>query len=526
MIRKAFIVLVVLQGACSSTGPDRPESYHGPAFTLNARFVDLPMGEISSAEVDLSAVDYGALRDDQQSEVRQVYVEALSLSPLVGASAQLDFAAVAGILPQLQEGTFYGELRFFRLTAELQVPIGPDQWSFIGPWSPRGYDLVHAQIPATFSPYGPSGPAVTFPKGYSWLRRTCGTAPGMIEMTVVSTDEAVDFYDVEVSDQALAEGCGAIVPAADLGTRISFDRAQSLVWSADGGSIYYVAPADPQDPSQSVSLRQLQLADAATSEVIVIPLGQGLQSDSTGQLYIGNGGNLFRVDTSSTPAALVSIPIRSDAVLSSDGRWLAYYASTPGVNGVRVWDIQSDADLTSVDGSFLGWSPDSRLAYLSWSATPTFNVLSPAALGQPMTYGTIGNSSPTVVWSAGGPLLAQRPFDWSIQSGYIPACSACFGLNLQDPVSGTTRPVLDASAGMIDIVPTPPVLGFMLVWARTCLGLYNTVCSYSLIRVDLTDATARTVAVSASELPVAVSPDYRRVAIAASSGIYVKSLTQ
>ena len=79
---------------------------------------------------------------------------------------------------------------------------------------------------------------------------------------------------------------------------------------------------------------------------------------------------------------------------------------------------------------------------------------------------------------------------------------------------------------MIDIVPTPPVLGFMLVWARTCLGLYNTVCSYALMRVDLTSATARTVAVSASEVPVAVSPDYQRVAIAASGGIYVKSLTQ
>jgi hypothetical protein len=109
-------------------------------------------------------------------------------------------------------------------------------------------------------------------------------------------------------------------------------------------------------------------------------------------------------------------------------------------------------------------------------------------------------------------------------SGLIEGCSSCFGLSLQDPDTGAERPVLDASAGMIDIVSTPPVLGFMLVWARTCLGLYNTVCSYSLMRVDLTNGTARTVAVSASELPVAVSPDYQSVAIAATNGIYVKSL--
>ncbi len=89
---------------------------------------------------------------------------------------------------------------------------------------------------------------------------------------------------------------------------------------------------------------------------------------------------------------------------------------------------------------------------------------------------------------------------------------------------GTERPVLDASAGMLDIVPTRPLLGFMLVWARTCLGLYNTVCSYALIRVDLSDATARQVAVSPNEVPVAVSPDNQRIALATASGIYVKSL--
>ncbi len=78
-------------------------------------------------------------------------------------------------------------------------------------------------------------------------------------MTVVSTDETVDFHSagftspremwtIELSEQTLVESCGAKVPPPDLGSHISFDRAQSLVWSADGASIDYLSPADPIGP--------------------------------------------------------------------------------------------------------------------------------------------------------------------------------------------------------------------------------------------------------------------------------------
>ena len=538
MIRKSLVILVALQGACTA-GPD--VGYTGPAFTLNARFVNLPAGEIRSVFVEVSAVQYGAHPvDPQQSEVAEVLLDELS-APLVGDNAQIEFAA--GGYQRQQGSTFYGELRFFRLTSLLQLPTG--YYSNVGTWDPHGYYLVQAQIPTTFSPFGPSGPTVEFPKGYSWLRRTCAVAAGAVEMTVEPTDEVVDFYEVDtpptmrtdrwtiqLSERALVEGCGVTTPAADLGSRISFDHAQALAWSADGASMYYLAPADPTDPTQSVSLRQLRLADAATSEIVAIPVGHGLQVDTSGNLYVGNDDNLLRIDTSSSPTALVVIPVPSEAVVSPDGRWLAHYPSILSTSGpypwdIHLWEIQSGADLMAVNGAFLGWSPDSSLAYWSPSTTPaTFSVLSPTALGQPRTYETMVSSTPTLVWSTDGPLLAQRPLAWSIQSDYSPACNSCFGLSLQDPVTGAVRPVLDASAGMIDIVPTPPVLGFMLVWARTCLGLYNTVCSYSLIRVDLANATAATVAVAGSEFPVAVSPDNQRIAIAASSGIYVKSLAQ
>ena len=568
MTRKALVFFVVLQGACTA-GPDQA-FYRGPAFTLNARFADPSAPEFSWLEVNVEVINFSTTTStntstststdtstsitssEQQPDVKRVVVESTAVPPLVGGSARIELSG-SGATPQEEELTMEDELRFLRVTAIGSWATASSSYGY-GSWTLPGYDLIHAQVPTTFCPYGPSGPTVEFPEGYSWLRHTCGATPGLMEMTVAPPEETVDFHyegslsdpmhdqdrSIEESEQALVEGCGVPVPAVDLGTRVSFDHAQEMVWSADGNSIFYLAPADPQDRTQSVSLRQVRLTDAATDEVVVIPFGRGLQDDRTGQLYVGNANNLLRVDLSSgASAALMTIPIPPNSVLSPNGRWLAYdfkQALDPqsGANGYtigkHVWDIQSGADLTAVEGSFIGWSPDSSLVY--WSG-PNFSVLSLAVLSlatpaQPQTYGPLPVNTPypaSVVWNPNGPLLAQRPFDWSIQGEY-PTCVRCFGLSLQDPVTGAVRTVLDASAGMIDIVSMRPVLGFMLVWARTCLGLYNTVCSYSLMRVDLTEGTARTVAVSASELPIAVSPDYQSVAIAASGsgGIYVKSL--
>jgi len=546
MTRKAFVIFVVLQGACTA-GPDQA-SYRGPAFTLNARFADPSAPEFGWLSVSVQVINSSTARSNQQPQIEHVPVEFTFVPPLVGGSARIELSG-SGAIPgeELSSG---GELRFFRVYAQGQLVTAPSGSSSIGYWTLPGCDLVYAPGSTTFTPYGPSGQTVELPKGYSWLRRACGATPGPLEMTVVSTEEIVDFhyvgaslmndFAIEPAEQALIEGCAVPVPAVNLGSRVSFDHAQELVWSADGTGIFYLAPADPQDRTQSASMRQLRLADGATTEVVAIPHGQGLQGDSTGQLYVGNADNLMRVDlTSGSPAALMTIPIPPNSVLSPNGRWLAYdfkQALDPqsGASGYsiikHVWDIQSGADLTAVEGSFVGWSPDSGLVY--WSgpdiSVRSLAVLSLTTLAPPQTYGPLPVNTPypaSVVWNPNGPLLTQRPFTWSIQGEY-PSCYSCFGLSLQDPGTGVERPVLDASAGMIDIVSIPPVLGFMLVWARTCLGLYNTVCSYALMRVDLTDATARTVAVSASELPVAVSPDYQSVAIAATNGIYVKSLSQ
>jgi hypothetical protein len=289
-----------------------------------------------------------------------------------------------------------------------------------------------------------------------------------------------------------------------------------------------LATVDSQDPSHSVGLRRLRLADLAASELATVPFANNLQIDGTGQLYVGNKNNLLQVSAATDgKATLVTLPFPADAVPSPDGHWLAYADQRVQVHG---WDLQSGSDRITVTGMFLSWSPDSNLAYSDWSTGAfTIDVLSPATLAAPIIY-DFGDYSlnSSVIWDVDGPLQVQVPLDWSDigRPGYGTSCQACFGLSVVNLADGTRRQILDASAGRITIVPAPSRGGLTLVWARTCLGLYDTVCTESLLRIGLAEGTAQTVAVAPQIYPLAVSPDNQRVAIAAPSGIYVKSLAQ
>lgn len=533
MVRKAFIILVVMQGACSS-GPAQLDDYRPAAVDLNARFVDVPTGIIAPI-MFIDSIGYCSSDSGTESEVKEVELqERDGFLPFDPEHWQVEILSSGGPYPlNLPCGG-----PFFRARAYLQqeqISAGSAGWSTVGTWAPIGYDLVYAPFDATFAPFGPGGATIALPAGYSWLHRTCGASPGSIAMSIVKTSETVDFHDtlqpldnyqppdylaIEQSERALVEGCGATVPAQDLGLQLSFDRAQSLIWAPDGSSLYYLASVDPHDSSQSVGLRQLHLADLVASEVATVSFANNLQIDSTGHLYVGNKNNLLQVGVAADgKATLVTLPVPADAMVSPDGRWLAYMAEQ-----MHVRDIQSGADRIAVNGSFLSWSPESNLAYIDWTTSGfTVNVLSPATLEDPTVYGPTGYFPNTHLWDIDGPSQAQVPFIWSCggSTGYS---AGCFGLSLIDLRDETQRQILDASAGKIDLVQMPPVLGFTLVWARTCLGLYNTVCTESLLRIGLADGTVQTVAVAPQAYPVAVSPDNQRIAIAAPRGIHVKSL--
>ena len=537
-LRTTFILTMALVGACFS-GPNQLEYYSGaPALTVHAHFAELPADNTAYATLDIAM-----LRDSDSATNQQGSLDPVEWSiPAASMSAgDAQFAVRSGGAvsdPFFLNSLSGGKLRFFRLAAGLWPTQGT---SGSDTWSPLGFDLVWSAEEVTSYPFGPAYQSVSFPKGYSWLRRQCGPSPGQIQMDVRPIDETVVFQHVdpfllwdtsylETSERSFVASCGVVIPAQDLGTRISFDltSTQPLVWSADGTRLYYLSQADPKDPARTVGLRQIKLADGVSSELVAGPLGERLQQDSAGQLYVGVGSQLFRVTPAATgPATLVALPFSGYAALSPDGQWFARY-SVVG-QSVRLWSVAAQADVATPDGSFVGWSPDSQAAFV---AGTTLDVFSPANPTQQTVYETPSTNTTTsheglTAWSSQGPVLVQTPGNWMVDiAGYSNSvCFSCLGLSLQNLADGTVRQVLDASAGRIDLVSTLPVLDTVLVWAQQCLGLHDTLCTYSLIRVGLTTGTAQTVAVAADRYPVGLSPDGKRVAIAAPSGIYVKTLS-
>jgi hypothetical protein len=92
----------------------------------------------------------------------------------------------------------------------------------------------------------------------------------------------------------------------------------------------------------------------------------------------------------------------------------------------------------------------------------------------------------------------------------------------KDLRGGGVSSVFDTQAGSINYAASVP--GTALVWARRCLGLFETVCSFDLHRVTLPAGEDQIVAVADSAAPVALSASGHRFAIAARDGIYVRDL--
>jgi hypothetical protein len=272
-----------------------------------------------------------------------------------------------------------------------------------------------------------------------------------------------------------------------------------LVWSTDGTRLYYFSEANEQDPTKTVGLRQIRLADGVSSELVTITSGGDLQTDATEQLYVSTGGELALVSQPATgPATLVDLPFPGTGRVSPDGQWIARYAYAKDGVSTILWSVTAGAEVATIAGTVVDWSPDSQLLYRT-AVPPTLNLISPANPTLPTVYPDQGNPA----WSAQGPV-------W---------------VTLTNLVDGSERKVLEASDGRSYPVSIPPILDTYLLWATKCLGLHDTVCSHSLIRINPTTGAAQTIAVAPDKYPIGLSPDGKRLAIAAPNGIYIKTLS-
>jgi len=524
-MRRTIIAIGVASLYACSAGPTGPYEYRATAVSLHARFVDLPGGDVTNARLTAYL-----LKDDGGSLGQAPAGSAFAPFLADGVDFQLiadGATATLGSLP---------DLRFFQIFAELSDYANTVEYP--GSWGQPGLVLAYAVWPTSWSLFGPGSQTVNFPQGYSWLRRTCGSQPGQIQMEVRPVDEVVELRhladrqlaglvvngtpDAQASEESFVASCGVAPPAADFGTRVSFDRAQALVWSPDNATIYYLSVADPQDSTATVGLRQIRLAESLTSELATVPHGSGLQIDGTGTVFVSNQDFLARV-APITPTTLEVLPLPPSSSVSPDGLWMTYAAPPPDAR-LHIWNLAAGVDLAAVDGSFAGWSPGSQLAYWPYSSSQSgLTIFSPTEPGgNPRTYPHPYAYPESVVWTSSGPLIAKMPFDWPADKNM--SCGGCFGLSLIDPLTGSEQPVLNASSGLGFLASPRATLDFVFVWTKSCLGLLDTVCSYTLSRVNLTDASVSTITTSPGWVPMAVSSDGRHLAFSTPNGIYEKDL--
>ena len=579
MTRTKLLAIAALSLAACTSGPEQPLFVQGVALSLQVHLADPPtpaelrptLGLLLEPLAFCSAGGF----DPAYSFNREA-------GGLAGGSAPFDPAAPSTrvtIYSNSTRGlpcTNGSNLRFFRIEASLR-----DESQAMGTWISRGQQVAWSDWPVTLSLFGPDGPKVSLPRGYSVLHETCG--PGGLALTADPTDRLIELHrpgeseswsgpaGLQAEQRQLLAGCGVTPPAIDVGARIGLDGPRALRWSADGSRLYYFVERDGL-----ARLRAVPLAGGATAELAADLRTDILVAASSGDVFVGRGLTLVR-GRPLPDGTLVEEPMPDRFVVPSpDGRWIAgdprrdagytaaiYDVTTgqtrdlePGGNAmwspdskylayhpaapagpdpgpVKVWSVDRGESVALGPGFRTEWLPGGQLILGDWNrnmtAEETIGVFTPdgGKLGQFHFTSRRG----VHLW-LGDRLVQLAGVPWSpLMVGDSTAILGQAGLELEDPARGVRRLELPTSQMAIDnfeLAESPLAVslseGVAVFWMYGCLGFYRSVCSYQLHRLSLSDGGDQVVATAPALSAFALSPDHRRVAIGTPDGIFVKDL--
>jgi hypothetical protein len=577
MMSKTPLPLLLLLALGCSGAPDQPGgSYRLPAVSLRLRLQDPPPG-MNELIVSLEAIPYcspfsPSLEPDGAAweQIQNVPV------PIPGGTTEVravfaSFGSERALCP-LSPPLF----RFYRITG-----YASSANHLVAP----GTFLAYSPKPGTYVPFGPTGPQVSLPQGYSWLQRTCDGAEvrGLDQVVNMQTTAGPLSYgreQLEIDEAAFEQQCQRPRPPEVLGRRVSLDSAVSIAWSPDGNSLYYAVSSAQATPEQASSLRAVPAAGGTTVELATGPFDFNLHVTTGGDILFWRTSSLERVhpqpDGTSTREVL-SVP---RGQISPDGRWLV---STTAANGGLIQDLTTQAVFPFEHGTPVAWSPDSRwLALDDAGQISLLNVETHAMV----VVGSRDSQLHGPTWLPDGRLVLLRPdgdlgpgdrskpssgpasarvvgidgatssethftesdgvFLWA-QDHLVRLVSTSFwnaevvdwngqlsrsapvaaGFNLEDPTVGRVSEVIRPGAGALPWDPLGVMTGpdYALVWARRCKGLFETVCTSDLHRISLVAGTDTVVVTSVDQTSAqAVSPDGKHVAYSVPSGIFIQDL--
>lgn len=445
-------------------------------------------------------------------------------------------------------------VRFFEPWLFFDPNEGPGWGGPAVPWVPRDRIVAYADDWVTYQPQGPTDDQLRLPPGYSVLRRTCNGGDRAWRIELVDTQEPMTFFPSilpnfypqprppelalrEQSERLLLQECGDQLPPQDLGDRLTFDRATSIQFSADGSQLLYMVGIDPADPERRAPIRSVDLSTRVVRQVTAVQGGYQLQTTGRSEdiyVWTETGFQKLRV-TGETIADVTTFPYRSVRSVSPDGRWMTFLESTT-VSIADGWkstqqewirDLDTGAARPIERGNlFWGWTPASQLMTIE-NPTET-DALSYVVTISPVDGAVIDRFSfvrlHDVFWSAGVPHSIASPVLWRPEVGEsrFAANDRGFGVSVEAAGTGDVVEVLDQRVGSIDVAARADGAAFL--WARRCLGLFETVCTYELHRLTIPELQDDVVAVSDSAALVAVSPAGDRVAIASRDGVFLRAL--
>jgi hypothetical protein len=409
-------------------------------------------------------------------------------------------------------------------------------------WSAPSTLIAYARRAARHHVSGLNGPTVDLPEGYSLLRRRCENGRTEFEVLPINalislspqtrehTRRGNDPFDAEDLESEWLASCGGTPRPLDLGHRITFERSIELAWSADGSTLYHLAGLQPATFFETrTSLRAIQPADGRQHE-LVTGLFTRLQTAANGTLFVKawNEGepHLVRVDVANDGLAqLTRIVADPEATVSPDGRfaaWTKYAEQTT----IERRDLETGQAWSYPSMRFAGWTPSSdgfisasQLAAGGW-------IVRHDGTQTPTVAPTIGWLGAHPVGADGADFITSTfPGADHVLTPWNRDCLQCVGLDLVDGLTGENRrTVLAPSAGRTEVATQTADGSTVFVWAKTCQGVSETHCRAELHRIPLAGGEMQVVAVAADFLPAAVTPDGRKLALAAPNGIYLKDL--
>jgi hypothetical protein len=401
---------------------------------------------------------------------------------------------------------------------------------------------------AAVFPLGLGGPSLTVKKGYQLVRRTCEPS-GAVRFEALLSNTVLDLVSVpspgqpttpltrrrNVEIDAFAR-CGLSLPPEDLGTRVEVGpprlKPRGMVFHPQDGRLFFM-PATAADEYVSFPNyvpSQIDSLDLTSGQMQTLVKARFF---ARGVIFSNDGRYLFATAEDTDPRAdpapyLARIDTTTGAVLkgpargvpSPDGRLAVYtgFDATRAQALMQVHDFDSGMSKMLVPGVPLVWAPDSasllstRVEGSDW----TLQAVKLDGMSELLGRNTVLGAE-AWFWNAGGPRAVSSEADigvflTTIGAGNMPARTD----TILTPEQGPSE--------LVNMTAVAPAPGLVFVWSERCLGFGPSMCTARLHRYVIAQGKSTVVAVARTPMPVAVSPDGRRLALSSDGAVYVKEL--